>query len=143
MTKESPVEEQMVYSQMILNAGFIITKVEENKKGEYRFTILEPYIWKTRVITIKNDRVSIIEEFCNEYEEVHALGIGIFHTFTKLKPLKYSEIEENGLSPALAQDLRDEYHYYLTSFWSIRIIIAVVVLYYTGIPEMALSILGW
>lgn len=78
-----------------------------------------------------------IAEFLNECSEVHALGIGIIHTFTRIQPLKYSEIPAYDAAPELKADLLQEYHYYIGSFWSPRILIVIIGAWQTGIiPQM-------
>lgn len=80
-----------------------------------------------------------IAEFLNECAEVHAAGIGIIHTFTRIRPLQYSEIDGHNTSPALKEDLKNEYHYYKAFFWSPRILIIVIGIWQTGvIPQILL-----
>jgi len=131
------------------NENLLITNVELNARGDYRITVLQvcdddiiTKIGKTYYVVIHGMRTPS-EEFLSECEEVHAFGVGIFHSFTHLKPLKYSEIEEDGLSPDLVIDLQDEYHYYLTGFWGIRVIIAIIFLYITGLWSKIPVFFGW
>lgn len=81
-----------------------------------------------------------IAEFLNECSEVHALGIGIIHTFTRIQPLKYSEIPGHDISPELKADLLQEYHYYKGAFWSPRILIVIIGAWKTGIIPQILTI---
>ncbi|MCQ1538595.1 hypothetical protein FTO68_06295 [Methanocalculus taiwanensis] len=81
-----------------------------------------------------------IAEFLNECGEIHAAGIGIIHTFTMIKPLKYSEIPAYDISPELMNDLLQEYHYYKIFFWSPRIGILMIGALKTGIIPQILMI---
>jgi len=81
-----------------------------------------------------------IAEFLNECSEVHAAGIGIIHTFTRIKPLKYSEIPGYDISPDLMNDLLQEYHYYKGAFWAPRILILIIGAIKTGIIPQILMI---
>lgn len=81
-----------------------------------------------------------IAEFLNECAEVHAAGIGIIHTATRIKPLKYSEIPLWDASPELKTDLLHEYHYYKFSFWMPRILILIIGALKTGIIPQILMI---
>jgi len=130
---------------LFMENGFSLVKAEQNKNGDCRLTLLDikGLTGEKYYVTISKDRPAPIEEFLNEYEEIHAFGVGIFHSCTQLKPLKYSEVGEDGLSPELADDVRNEYHYYLTAFWGLRVLVAIGALYFTGMFESVLMLFGW
>jgi len=67
----------------------------------------------------------VLAEFCNVYEEIHALAFGLIHSCIRLRPLGYSEIAEEDFSPELIADLQHEYHYYRAAFWAPRIVVAL------------------
>lgn len=81
-----------------------------------------------------------ISEFLNDCGEVHAAMIGIIHTATRIRPLQYSEIDGHNTSPALKEDLKNEYHYYKAFFWIPRILILIIGIWKTGIIPPALII---
>jgi len=86
---------------------------------------------------------SLLAEFCNVYEEIHALAFGLIHSCTRLRPLGYSEIAEEDFSPELIADLQHEYHYYRAAFWAPRIVVALAILVATGSLETVGHLLGW
>lgn len=110
--------------------------------GEVRMNFVRPgtgTLW----VNLRDKPPSLLEEFCNVYEEVHAVGIGLIHSGTRLRPMKYSEIEAEDLSPELKADLRAEHHYYLAAFWGLRAAVALVYLAISGNLAGFLHILGW
>jgi len=94
-------------------------------------------------INIRDQPPSLLEEFANVYEEVHAIAIGLIHSLTRLRPLKYSEIATADLSPELRRDLAEEYHYYKAAFWGLRVTVALGYLAYTGHWQTLPIFFGW
>ena len=123
--------------------GYIKTRAEiDSRTGECRIFMIHidgDTLW----IDLRDQPPSVLAEFCNVYEEIHALGFGLIHSVTRLKPLKYSEIEVEDLSPELQEDLRAEFHYYVGAFWALRIAIVLALLLLTGSLETAAHLLGW
>ena len=123
--------------------GYIKTRAEiDSRTGECRISMIHidgDTLW----IDLRDQPPSVLAEFCNVYEEIHALGFGLIHSVTRLKPLKYSEIEVEDLSPELQEDLRAEFHYYVGAFWALRIAIVLALLLLTGSLETAAHLLGW
>lgn len=123
--------------------GYIKTRAEvDSRTGECRISMIHidgGSLW----INLRDQPPSVLAEFCNVYEEIHALGFGLIHSVTRLKPLKYSEIEVEDLSPELQEDLRAEFHYYVGAFWALRIAIVLGLLLLTGSLETAAHLLGW
>jgi len=109
--------------------------------GEVRMNFVRPggQLW----VNLRDKPPSVLEEFCNVYEEVHALGIGLIHSCTRLRPMKYSEIDQEDLSPELKEDLRAEHHYYLAAFWGLRAAVALVYLVVSGSLAGFLHLFGW
>lgn len=110
--------------------------------GEVRMNFVRPgagTLW----INLRDKSPSLLEECCNVYEEVHAVGIGLIHTCTRLRPLGYSEIAKEDLSPELIRDLETEYHYYKAAFWVPRIVVGLAIIILTGSLETAAHLLGW
>lgn len=123
--------------------GYIKTRAEiDSRTGECRISMIhvdgDP-LW----INLRDLPPSVLAEFCNVYEEIHALGFGLIHSVTRLKPLKYSEIEVEDLSPELQEDLRAEFHYYVGAFWALRIAIVLLILLFSGSFEAAAHLMGW
>ena len=123
--------------------GYIKTRAEiDSRTGECRISMIHVdggSLW----INLRDKPPSLLAEFCNVYEEVHAVAFGLIHSVTRLKPLKYSEIETADLSPELQEDLRAEFHYYVGAFWALRIAIVLALLLLTGSLETVGHLLGW
>ena len=123
--------------------GYIKTRAEiDSRTGECRISMIHvdgDTLW----INLRDLPPSLLAEFCNVYEEIHALAFGLIHSVTRLKPLKYSEIETADLSPELQEDLRAEFHYYVGAFWALRIAIVLALLLLTGSLETVGHLLGW
>lgn len=123
--------------------GYIKTRAEiDSRTGECRISMIhvdgDP-LW----INIRDQPPSLLAEFCNVYEEIHALGFGLIHSCTRLRPLRYSEIAKEDISPELIADLQHEYHYYKAAFWVLRIVIALALLLITGSLEAVAHLMGW
>jgi|GEM_PF-2209311 len=123
--------------------GYIKTRAEiDSRTGECRISMIhvdgDP-LW----INLRDLPPSVLAEFCNVYEEIHALGFGLIHSCTRLRPLRYSEIAKEDFSPDLIADLQHEYHYYWGAFWVLRIVIALALLLITGSLEAVAHLLGW
>ncbi len=123
--------------------GYIETRAEINSRtGECRISMIHVdggSLW----INLRDLPPSVLAEFCNVYEEIHALAFGLIHSCTRLRPLGYSEILKEDLSPELIADLQHEYHYYKGAFWALRIAIVLVLLLLTGSLETAAHLMGW
>ena len=123
--------------------GYIKTRAEiDSRTGECRISMIHidgDTLW----INLRDKPPSLLAEFCNVYEEIHALGFGLIHSCTRLRPLGYSEIPKEDLSPELIADLQHEYHYYKGAFWVLRIAIVLALLLLTGSLETAAHLLGW
>ncbi len=123
--------------------GYIKTRAEiDSRTGECRISMIHVdggSLW----INLRDLPPSLLVEFCNVYEEIHALAFGLIHSVTRLKPLKYSEIETADLSPELQEDLRAEFHYYVGAFWALRIAIVLLILLFSGSLELAAHLMGW
>jgi len=123
--------------------GYIKTRAEISEQtGECRISMIHidgGTLW----INLRDLPPSVLAEFCNVYEEIHALGFGLIHSCTRLRPLGYSEIAKEDFSPELIADLQHEYHYYRGAFWVLRIVIVLGLLLFTGSLETAAHLLGW
>ena len=123
--------------------GYIKTSAEiSSETGECRISMIHVdggSLW----INLRDKPPSVLAEFCNVYEEIHALGFGLIHSCTRLRPLRYSEIAKEDFSPDLIADLQHEYHYYWGAFWALRIVIVLVLLLLTGSLETAAHLMGW
>ena len=123
--------------------GYIKTRAEiDSRTGECRISMIHVdggSLW----INLRDLPPSALAEFCNVHEEIHALGLGLIHSCTRLRPLGYSEIAEEDFSPELIADLQHEYHYYRGAFWALRIAIVLALLLLTGSLETAAHLLGW
>jgi len=123
--------------------GYIKTRAEiDSRTGECRISMIHVdggSLW----INLRDLPPSVLAEFCNVYEEIHALGFGLIHSCTRLRPLGYSEIAKEDFSPELIADLQHEYHYYRGAFWVLRIAIVLVLLLLTGSLETAAHLMGW
>ena len=123
--------------------GYIKTSAEiSSETGECRISMIHvdgDTLW----INLRDQPPSVLAEFCNVYGEIHALAFGLIHSVTRLKPLKYSEIETADLSPELQEDLRAEFHYYVGAFWALRIAIVLLILLFSGSLELAAHLMGW
>jgi hypothetical protein len=122
--------------------GYIKTRAEiDSRTGECRINLVgeDDSMW----INIRDAPPSLLAEFCNVYEEIHALGFGLIHSCIRLRPLGYSEIAKEDLSPELKRDLETEYHYYKAAFWVPRIVVALAILVATGSLETVGHLLGW
>jgi len=123
--------------------GYIKTSAEiSSETGECRISMIHidgDTLW----INLRDLPPSLLAEFCNVYEEIHALGFGLIHSCTRLRPLGYSEIAEEDFSPELIADLQHEYHYYRGAFWALRIVIVLALLLLTGSLETAAHLMGW
>jgi len=133
-------EEIIVY---LRSKGYIKTSAEiSSETGECRISMIHidgGSLW----INLRDKPPSVLAEFCNVYEEIHALGFGLIHSCTRLRPLGYSEIAEEDFSPELIADLQHEYHYYRGAFWALRIAIVLALLLLTGSLETAAHLMGW
>ena len=123
--------------------GYIKTSAEiSSETGECRISMIHidgDTLW----INLRDLPPSLLAEFCNVYEEIHALGFCLIHSCTRLRPLGYSEIAEEDFSPELIADLQHEYHYYRGAFWALRIVIVLALLLLTGSLETAAHLMGW
>ena len=123
--------------------GYIKTSAEiSSETGECRISMIHVdggSLW----INLRDKPPSLLAEFCNVYEEIHALAFGLIHSCTRLRPLGYSEIAEEDFSPELIADLQHEYHYYRGAFWVLRIAIVLALLLLTGSLETAAHLMGW
>ena len=123
--------------------GYIKTRAEiDSRTGECRISMIHVdggSLW----INLRDKPPSLLAEFCNMCEEVHAVAFGLIHSCTRLRPLGYSEIAEEDFSPELIADLQHEYHYYRGAFWALRIAIVLAVLLLTGSLETAAHLMGW
>jgi hypothetical protein len=123
--------------------GYIKTRAEiDSRTGECRISMIHVdggSLW----INLRDKPPSLLAEFCNVYEEVHAVAFGLIHSCTRLRPLGYSEIAEEDFSPELIADLQHEYHYYRAAFWAPRIVVALAILVATGSLETVGHLLGW
>ena len=123
--------------------GYIRTRGEiSTETGECRISFVAED-GETLYLVLLDQPPSLLAEFCNVYEEIHALAFGLIHSCTRFRPLGYSEIPKEDLSPELIADLQHEYHYYKGAFWALRIIIVLAVLLLTGSLETAAHLMGW
>jgi hypothetical protein len=133
-------EEIIAYLQ---GKGYIKTRAEiDSRTGECRISMIHVdggSLW----INLRDKPPSLLAEFCNVYEEVHAVAFGLIHSCTRLRPLGYSEIAEEDFSPELIADLQHEYHYYRAAFWAPRIVVALAILVATGSLETVGHLIGW
>ncbi len=135
--------------EFLLLQGFVVTCIEKRENGDTRFTLLNldemnGKLGETFYMTFEKIKPSPISEFLNTCEEVHAFGIGLLHSCKMLKPIAYASLKEyDNLSPELANDLENEYHYYLVGFWGLRIAVVIGIIWVTGSIETALHLLGW
>jgi len=140
LDKRRQVAERII--ALLRAEGYVRTGGEISREtGECRINLVgeDDSMW----INIRDAPPSLLAEFCNVYEEIHALGIGLIHTCTRLRPMKFSEIRLEDFSPELQQDVEKEFHYYYAAFWTIRILVALVVIWRTGGFELAAHLLGW
>jgi hypothetical protein len=138
--KRRQVAEEII--ALLRAEGYVRTAGEISRDtGECRIALVgeDDTMW----INIRDKPPSLLAEFCNVYEEIHALGFGLIHSCTRLRPLGYSEIAKEDLSPELIADLQHEYHYYKGAFWVPRIVVALGVLAATGSLETVGHLLGW
>jgi len=139
LDKRRQVAERII--ALLREEGYIRTGGEINREtGECRST---SSVKMTRCGSISRCSPSLLAEFCNVYEEIHALGFGLIHSCIRLRPLGYSEIAKEDLSPELKRDLETEYHYYKAAFWVPRIVVALAILVATGSLETVGHLLGW
>jgi hypothetical protein len=133
-------EEIIAYLQ---GKGYIKTRAEiDSRTGECRISMIHVdggSLW----INLRDLPPSVLAEFCNVYEEIHALAFGLIHSCTRLRPLGYSEIAKEDFSPELIADLETEYHYYRAAFWAPRIVVALAILVATGSLETVGHLIGW
>ena len=123
--------------------GYIKTRAEiDSRTGECRISFVAED-GETLYLVLLDQPPSLLAEFCNAYEEIHALGFGLIHSCTRLRPLGYSEITKEDFSPELIADLQHEYHYYRGAFWALRIAIVLALLLLTGSLETAAHLMGW
>ncbi|MDI6720367.1 MAG: hypothetical protein QMD46_12225 [Methanomicrobiales archaeon] len=96
-------------------------------------------------VAISEKPPSLLAEFANIYEEVHAIAYGLIHSVTRLRPLAYSEIETADLSPEIKADLQKEHHYYQGVFWGFRVLVVVGFSIWQGYidPGTILHLFGW
>ena len=140
LDKRRQVAERII--ALLREEGYIRTGGEINREtGECRINLVgeDDSMW----INIRDAPPSLLAEFCNVYEEIHALAFGLIHSCTRLRPLGYSEIAEEDFSPELIADLQHEYHYYRAAFWAPRIVVALAILVATGSLETVGHLLGW
>ncbi len=123
--------------------GYIKTRAEiDSRTGECRISMIHVdggSLW----INLRDKPPSLLAEFCNAYEEIHALAFGLIHSCIRLRPLGFSEIAKEDFSPELIADLQHEYHYYRGAFWAPRIVVALAILVATGSLETVGHLLGW
>ena len=123
--------------------GYIRTRGEiSTETGECRISFVAED-GETLYLILLDQPPSLLAEFCNVYEEIHALAFGLIHSCTRLRPLGYSEIAKEDFSPELIADLQHEYHYYRGAFWALRIAIVLALLLLTGSLETAAHLMGW
>jgi len=99
LDKRRQVAERII--ALLREEGYIRTGGEINREtGECRINLVseDDSMW----INIRDAPPSLLAEFCNVYEEIHALGFGLIHSCTRLRPLGYSEIAKEDLSPELS-----------------------------------------
>ena len=140
LDKRRQIAEEII--ALLRAEGYVRTGGEINREtGECRINLVgeDDTMW----INIRDKPPSLLAEFCNVYEEIHALGFGLIHSCTRLRPLGYSEIAKQDISPELKRDLETEYHYYKAAFWVPRIVVALVILVATGSLETVGHLLGW
>ena len=140
LDKRRQVAERII--ALLREEGYVRTGGEINREtGECRINLVgeDDTMW----INIRDKPPSLLAEFCNVYEEIHALGFGLIHSCIRLRPLGYSEIAKEDLSPELKRDLETEYHYYKAAFWVPRIVVALAILVATGSLETVGHLLGW
>lgn len=135
-------EDAIAVRDLIVSRGYTCLSGQiASDTEEVRMTFVKP--GSTLWVNMRNKPPSLLEEFCNVYEEIHAVAVGVVHSLTRLKPMTFSEIEAADISPDLRRDLESEYHYYYVVFWAIRILIAIVLIAVTGGFEYAAKVLGW
>ena len=123
--------------------GYIKTRAEiDSRTGECRISFVAED-GETLYLVLLDQPPSLLAEFCNVYEEIHALAFGLIHSCIRLRPLGYSEIAKEDFSPELIADLQHEYHYYRGAFWGLRIVIVLALLLLTGSLETVGHLLGW
>jgi len=140
LEKRRQIAEEII--ALLRAEGYVRTEGEISRDtGECRISFAgeDGTMW----INIRDKAPSLLAEFCNVYEEIHALGFGLIHSCTRLRPLGYSEIAKEDLSPDLIADLEHEYHYYKGAFWAPRIVVALAILVATGSLETVRHLLGW
>ena len=140
LDKRRQVAERII--ALLREEGYVRTGGEINREtGECRINLVgeDDSMW----INIRDAPPSLLAEFCNVYEEIHALAFGLIHSCTRLRPLGYSEIAKEDFSPELIADLQHEYHYYRGAFWAPRIVVALAILVATGSLETVGHLLGW
>jgi hypothetical protein len=141
LDKRRQVAERII--ALLREEGYVRTGGEINREtGECRISMIHVdggSLW----INLRDLPPSVLAEFCNAYEEIHALGFGLIHSCIRLRPLGYSEIPKEDFSPELIADLQHEYHYYRGAFWGLRIAIVLAVLLLTGSLETVGHLLGW
>ena len=123
--------------------GYIKTSAKiDSRTGECRISFVAED-GETLYLVLLDQPPSLLAEFCNVYEEIHALAFGLIHSCIRLRPLGYSEIAKEDFSPELIADLQHEYHYYRGAFWGLRIVIVLALLLLTGSLETVGHLLGW
>ena len=141
LDKRRQVAEEII--AYLRSKGYIKTRAEiDSRTGECRISMIHVdggSLW----INLRDLPPSVLAEFCNVYEEIHALAFGLIHSCIRLRPLGYSEIAKEDLSPELKRDLETEYHYYRAAFWGLRIVIVLALLLLTGSLETVGHLLGW
>ena len=141
LDKRRQVAEEII--AYLRSKGYIKTSAEiDSRTGECRISMIHVdggSLW----INLRDLPPSVLAEFCNVYEEIHALAFGLIHSCIRLRPLGYSEIPKEDFSPELIADLQHEYHYYRGAFWGLRIVIVLALLLLTGSLETVGHLLGW
>jgi hypothetical protein len=141
LDKRRQVAEEII--AYLRSKGYIKTRAEiDSRTGECRISMIHVdggSLW----INLRDLPPSVLAEFCNVYEEIHALAFGLIHSCIRLRPLGYSEIPKEDFSPELIADLQHEYHYYRGAFWGLRIVIVLALLLLTGSLETVGHLLGW
>ena len=141
LDKRRQVAEEII--AYLRSKGYIKTRAEiDSRTGECRISMIHVdggSLW----INLRDLPPSVLAEFCNVYEEIHALAFGLIHSCIRLRPLGYSEIPKEDFSPELIADLQHEYHYYRGAFWALRIVIVLALLLLTGSLETVGHLLGW
>ena len=140
LDKRRQVAEEII--ALLRAEGYVRAEGEISREtGECRINLVgeDDSMW----INIRDAPPSLLAEFCNVYEEIHALGFGLIHSCIRLRPLGYSEIAKEDLSPDLKRDLETEYHYYKAAFWVPRIVVGLAIIILTGSLETVGHLLGW